>query len=138
MNTIRMTIFLLALSLSGGCASVAPAGVDCAGASVKTIKINYKRHNNIMVVPPKLNVKPGDAIDYKVKGSASRTFKAKGTKAPSASASFAWLDKSGKGGTVGDGESHIVCVPANQDPGEYEYLIEIEGVGTLDPVVRVN
>jgi hypothetical protein len=139
MNTIRATVFLTALSLSGGCATVAPEESGCEGATLRNINIVYQRHSKITVAPPKKKVHRGDAINYKVKGTESRTFKAKGTKAPpNSSASFTWLNATGKGGTVGDGNSHIVCVPDDQESGDYEYLIEIEDVGTLDPVVRVD
>ena len=140
MNTIRMAVFLISLALFGGCATVVPEGLDldCEGAKVRTIKIKYKRHGKITVSPTKREVARGEAIDYRVKGPTSRAFEAKGTKAPDASASFAWLDASGKGGTGWFGNSHIVCVPDDQARGNYEYLINIGDVGTLDPVVRVQ
>jgi hypothetical protein len=140
MNTIRATVFLLALALSGGCATVVPDGLDlkCEGAKVRKIKINYKRHGTINVSPSERKVARGEAINYRVKGAKSRAFKAKGTKAPNASASFAWLNASGKGGTDWNGNSHFVCVPDDQELGIYEYVIEIEDVGTLDPTVHVN
>jgi hypothetical protein len=136
MNTNRATVFLIALCLSGGCASVAPEDSDCEGAKLRQITIVYQRNSKITVSPPKKDVDRGDAINYKVRGPEARPFKAKGTKAPNASASFAWLDATGSGDP--SGRSHIVCVPADQATGNYEYVIEIEGVGTLDPVVRVN
>jgi hypothetical protein len=137
MNTIRATFFLIALTLAGGCASVAPKGTKCAGADLKKINIVYQRHSKITVAPSRRVVERGQAIDYRVKGVESRAFKAKGTKGPG-SASYGWLDAQGEGGTTGDGNSHIVCVDRDQDPGDYEYLIEIDGVGALDPVVHVD
>jgi hypothetical protein len=83
-----------------------------------------------------VDVRAGEAIDYRVKGKTA-TFKATGTKGPD-SARVDWLDATGIGDPVGEGKSHIVCVPADQKHGIYEYVIEIEGVGKLDPVVRVN
>ena len=139
MNTIRATVFLLALALSGGCATVAPEDSDCEGAKLRNITIVYQRHSKITVAPPRKEVDRGDAINYIVTGTESRVFKAKGTKAPpNSSASFAWLNATGKGGTARSGNSHIVCVPVDQEPGIYEYMIEIEDVGTLDPEVHVN
>jgi hypothetical protein len=135
MNTIRATFFLVALSLSGGCASIVQegSGLDCPGATVRQITIVYQKHSKITVAPPRKVVEPGDAINYKVKGPGAPVFKAKGTSGP---ASYGWLDVTGSGGP--NGQSNIVCVPAGQQDGDYEYLIEIEGVGTLDPVVHVN
>lgn len=140
MNTIRMAVFLISLALFGGCATVVPDGLDskCEGVKARTIKINYKRHGKIKVSPSKRKVAHGEAINYRVKGAAPRAFKVEGTKAPNASASFEWLNASGKGGTGWYGNSHYVCVPDNQADGEYEYLIEIDNVGKLDPIVQVQ
>ncbi len=102
MNTIRATVFLIALTLAGGCASVAPAESNCAGAVSKKINIVYQRHSKITVAPSRRVVERGQAIDYRVKGVESRTFKAKGTRGPG-SASYGWLDAQGEGGTTGDG-----------------------------------
>ncbi len=137
MNTIRTTVFLLALSLSGGCATVVPEGMDltCEGAKLRQINIVYQRHSKITVAPSVKDVNRGEAINYKVKGPKSRAFKARGTKGPS-SAEVDWLDATGSGEP--SGRSHIVCVPNDQETGKYEYEFEIDGVGNLDPVVRVN
>jgi hypothetical protein len=139
MNTIRATVFLLALSLSGGCASFAPEGLDldCEGRPVKVIRISYKRHDNIKVRDPIVNVNRGEAINYKVTGpqnTQNRTFNAKGTSGPS---SFGWLDKVNGSGGPG-GISNFICVPDDQIEGDYNYEIEIVGVGKLDPTVHVN
>jgi len=47
-----------------------------------------------------------------------------------------WLDTKGKGSP--DGNSYYVCVEDDQDVKDYKYNIEVVGVGTLDPVVRVK
>jgi hypothetical protein len=133
MNTIRTAVFLVALSLSGGCAVVAPQDSKCAGAPVKKITIVYQRHNKITVAPPVRHVDPGDAIEYKVTGPVPRSFKAEGTSGPG---SYGWLDATGSGGP--GGVSNIACVPVGQSAGDYEYMIEIDDVGKLDPVVRVD
>ena len=133
MNTIRTVVFLVALSLSCGCASVAPADSKCPDATLKKITIVYQRHNKITVAPSVRRVDPGDAIEYNVTGPASRNFKAKGTSGPGP---YGWLDVTGEGGP--GGISNIVCVPAGQLTGDYEYMIEIDNVGKLDPVVRVD
>ena len=133
MITIRATAFLTALSLSGGCASVAPEGSECEGAVLKKINIVYQRHSKITVAPPTREVQRGEAIDYRVKGPESRAFKARGTTGPGP---YGWLDTTGSGEP--GGKSHIVCVDKDRTPGEYEYVIEIEGVGKLDPVVHVD
>ena len=135
MYTIRTAVFLIALSVSYGCASVAPDGLKCAGKPTETIKIKYKRHSSISTDDPEVWVQAGHAINYKVQGPKSRAFKAKGTKGPG-SASYGWLDATGSGEP--GGKSHILCVPAGQARGTYEYLIEIDGVGTLDPTVHVD
>ena len=72
MNTIRTVVFLVALSLSCGCASVAPADSKCPDATLKKITIVYQRHNKITVAPSVRRVDPGDAIEYNVTGPASR------------------------------------------------------------------
>ena len=144
MNTIRTSVFLLALSLSGGCASITPVEprdeVCTTAAPGNKINIVYQRHNKITVAPPQLTVDEGEEIWFFVKGSESRPFKTKGTKPPPEhpSAKVDWLNSFGEGGTVGNGSSFKVCVPDTQESGDYEYLIEIEDVGTLDPVVRVQ
>jgi len=137
MNTIRTTVFLLALALSGGCASVVPEGLDlgCAGAPAKRITIVYKRHDKITVAPSRRDVTRGEGIIYKVVGGESRDFKTRGTKGPG---SYGWLDVTGSGGTQKDPEFFFVCVDKDQTPGYYEYEIEVDGVGKLDPVVQVN
>ena len=138
MNTIRMTVVLLALTLFGGCASVVPTGMDleCVGKPVTPIKISYKRHSNIKVRDrdSKVFVNAGEAINYIVTGPKIRTFNAKGTIGPG---SNSWLNVTGGSGGPG-GKSNIKCVPANQATGDYEYEIEIVGVGKLDPTVHVN
>ena len=133
MNTIRTFVFLVALSLASGCASVAPEDSKCHGATVKKITIVYQRHDRITVAPSVRHVNPGDAIEYKVTGPVRRNFKAEGTSGP---ASYSWLDVTGEGGP--GGISNIVCVPVGQVTGDYEYMIEIDNVGKLDPVVRVD
>jgi hypothetical protein len=138
MNTIRATVFLLALILSGGCVSVVPKGMNlaCESRPITPIKISYKRHSNIKVrdSDSKVYVKAGDAINYIVTGPEIRTFNAKGTSGPGP---YSWLDVTGGSGEP-RGKSHIKCVPEDQATGDYEYEIEIVGVGTLDPTVHVN
>ena len=135
MYTIRATVFLIALTLSGGCASVAPGGLDldCEGARLRTINIKFKPNDNITVAPSLKKVWPGDAINYLVTGPDTRDFTATGISGPG---SVSWLSKTGSGGD--GGVSNIVCVPDEQEPGEYKYDIEIVGVGTLDPKVQVQ
>ena len=135
MNTFRATVFLLALVLSGGCASVAPDGTECAGVRAKDITIKYQRHNKITVAPPRREVTRGEAIRYKVVGGEPRNFTTSGVKGPG---SFSWLDVAGVGGTEKEPKYYYVCVDSNQTLGDYEYEIEVDGVGKLDPIVQVR
>ena len=137
MNTFRVTVFLLALALSGGCASVVPEGLDlgCSGAQAKRINIVYKRHDSISVRPSKREVTRGEGIVFKVVGDKSRDFETRGTTGPGP---FNWLDVTGTGGTERDPKYYFVCVDKDQIRGDYEYIIEIVGVGILDPAVHVK
>ena len=43
-----------------------------------------------------------------------------------------WLNKTGM--TQGDGKKQVlICVDPNQAPGEYEYNVIVDGVGSIDP-----
>ena len=44
-----------------------------------------------------------------------------------------WLSGSGTGAD----ETIVICVPDDTEPGDYSYLINIDGIGTLDPRVHV-
>jgi hypothetical protein len=137
MNTIRTAVFLIALALSGGCASVVPEGLNlgCAGAEAKRINIVYKRHDSISVKPSIREVTRGEGIVFKVVGDKSRDFETRGTTGPGP---FNWLDVTGTGGTERDPKYYFVCVDKDQIRGDYEYIIEIVGVGILDPAVHVK
>jgi hypothetical protein len=45
-----------------------------------------------------------------------------------------WLDISGKSS---GGKKIFVCVDKNQPLGEYNYLVRVPGVGTIDPRINV-
>lgn len=137
MNMIRTAVFLIALSLSGGCASVVPdeLDLDCAGATAKRITIVYKRHDSITVAPSSRDVIRGEGIKLKVVGDKARDFETKGKKGPGP---YSWLNVTGIGGTEKDPKFYYVCVDKDQTPGDYEYEIKVDDVGTLDPVVQVR
>jgi hypothetical protein len=114
-----------------GCAPSVPLTIGCPDAKPKTVKISFKKNEEIRVNRPVLNVEQGDVIVCEIKGGAGIEVIIEG-----AESDDEWLDTKGKGSP--DGNSYYVCVEDDQDVKDYKYNIEVVGVGTLDPVVRVK
>lgn len=128
----RRIAFLLGTSIVfSGCATMAPMTAGCGDVVAKKVTINYKKNNSINVSPPTRDVEQGEAIRFVFKGDAGADVKIDG-----ATAQDAWIKSDGKGSPSGN--SYYLCVNVNQTARDYKYNIEVVGVGTLDPVVRVK
>lgn len=120
-----------AFTIFSGCVSLAPATTSCADATTKKITINYKRNNEIKVSPATRQIKPGEAIRYVFKGNVPRNVEIDGE-----TVTDDWLNTTGVGSPRGN--SYYVCVDNAQAETDYRYMIKVDQVGSLDPVVRVK
>lgn len=114
-----------------GCAARAPLAAGCGDVVAKKVTISYKRNNEIRVRPPERTIEQGQAIQFVFKGAAGTDVEVDGD-TPNAS----WIRASGKGSP--GGSKNYVCVKINQAENSYKYNVTVDGIGTLDPVVRVK
>lgn len=120
--------FLLLILFTVLLAQTQLAVANCGGT--QPVNVHYG-DSEIRVTPVKVRVKRGSRIRFelKPKGSHHRdtvvTIKAKDPD------TGAWIDISGN---ARDNVDRLdVCVPVDQAKGVYEYWVEVDGVGKLDP-----
>lgn len=100
---------------------------NCDGKGQVDLFVEYG--DSKIDVTPKIDVGQGGEIIVKLK--ADKGFENTKVIFDGKTANDNWLDKEM---TYGDGKKQLlICVQPNQAPGEYEYNVEIEGVGEIDP-----
>ncbi len=124
---MRLALLLFSMAALSACASMAPMGQhDCKNPGQIPINVKYG-DSELRVVPYMAHADPGDALRFKLDGNLGIKVTVAGKDARAA-----WIK--------GDGSNKFffVCVPENQARGvNYEYEVTVQGVGTLDPVVRI-
>ena len=110
---------LLAVAMLFSTAAAAQPG-DC---NPQKIKVHLQPNTGeIKVTPNTLNQKRGCAVIIRVpRGQVTSIL-----------SSYEWLQ-----GSSG-GEDIYIDVPEGVENGDYKYDVEIEGVGILDPIIRVS
>lgn len=104
---------------------------NCDGKGKVDLDVKYG--DSKIVVTPKVDISQGGEIIVRLKPDKGH----ENTKVifDGKTAADNWLDKEM---TYGDGKKQIlICVKQEQAPGEYEYNVEIAGVGEIDPRVIV-
>jgi hypothetical protein len=102
--------------------------------------VNVHYGDSELKVKPKIDVKKGSGIEFRLKPrkqksdrvdyeNATVTVKGKASE----DGKNDWIDVQGTASKDG-----ALAVCANVDTGGYEYLVHVEGVGTLDPRVHVD
>ena len=100
---------------------------NCNGKGQVALFVEYG--DSKIEVTPKIDVGQGGEIIVKLK--ADKGFENTKVIFDGKTANDNWLDKEM---TYGDGKKQLlICVDPNQAPGEYEYNVEIDGVGKIDP-----
>jgi hypothetical protein len=113
-------------------------GLDNCEDGGTWVKVHYG--DSSLKVMPKISVKKGSGIEFRLKPSKKKsdlvdyetvevTIKGKATR----DGKNDWITAAG---TAKDNGALTLC--ASADVGDYEYLVEVEGVGTLDPRVKVD
>jgi hypothetical protein len=131
---IKSHSILLTAAILGGC-SVSPVSIDgCPSPQrVTPINIGYQQQNNmvqIQVAPNHAEVDRGDLIRFKVNGNLGKTVTVSG-KATDPDAS--WIAGSATSGHFD------ICVTTDKIVNQtYSYMVEVDGIGILDPEVRVK
>lgn len=109
---------------------------DCDGKGTVSAFIKYG--DSYIDVTPHAKVKRKGEIIFKLVPQRNSDFGIDYTKLDitiaGKNASDNWLDTNGK---QNDGKKIFVCVADTQALGDYEYLVEVPGVGTIDPRVSV-
>ena len=131
MKKIKTAFVVSAATIVAGCASQVPQNLDCSDGPVRRVNINYVKNSEIRVSPGTRTAKPGDVIEFKLKGVAETEVEISG-----GSAASAWV-KGKKDGSP-SGTFVYVCVAENQADDDYKYDVAVEDIGNLDPVVRVR
>ncbi len=127
----RTILLITALSL-GACAApgkfyATNSANNCNGKGKVDLNVVYG--DSKIVVTPKIDVGQGGEIIVKLK--ADKGYENTKVIFDGKTANDNWLDKEM---TYGDGKKQLwICVKQNQAPGQYNYNVEIVGVGKIDP-----
>jgi hypothetical protein len=130
-RSVKKLIGILACALiSYGCA--APQIVDnCSGNSSPPIIISYQQQENMVklqTAPNMTKVDKGKYIQFKIISNLGKDVTVEGKDQKSN-----WL----AGGS--SGSDFFVCVGDTTVKGEtYEFKVRVEGIGMLDPAVRIR
>lgn len=130
----KLLSILPAAAILGGCAALPLSIGECSNPQGTTpINITYQQQNNmvkVQVAPNKVDVVRGDLIRFKINGTQGNLVSVSG-KASDPDAS--WIVGNGTAG------SFYVCVPMDKVVGQtYSYEVDVDGIGFLDPEVRVK
>ena len=110
-------IFLMTLAVLPGISLAQPDGCN-----EQKIRIHVPPGTqDILVTPPVFNQKKGCGIEFFVPAGHTTSILS----------SESWLTGTASGGSI------IIQVPGDAAPGDYKYDVKVEGVGLLDPVIRV-
>jgi len=135
MKTVIGYLAVFSMLTSAGCVTgPETTDVECKYDDIETVKVKYKKNSNISVSKEKVEVFAGDLLHFRLIGNSARTVKIEG-KEPRDK----WLDKTSPGDKK-DKDRHIyICVEESEVSDDlYMYEVIIDGVGRLDPAVRVK
>jgi len=130
----KLFVILPAIAIVGGCAAIPRTIGTCTDPQHTTpVNISYQQQNNMVKVqaaPHRAEADRGDLIRFKINGSLGKLVSVNG-KASDPEA--AWIT-----GNATDG-SFYVCVPMTANGMQtYSYEVHVDGIGFLDPEVRVR
>ena len=136
MNTMTKTIAMMSTLLFSACAAgpeVSVVGCDYSG--IKTVKVKFKRNSGISVSPPEVDVSAGELLRFRLIGNSARKVNIDGE-----SGRGDWLDRESAGDSSRKDRNIYICVEESEiDPDNpYMYELVVDGVGRLDPAVRVR
>lgn len=149
-NRILTTATIVAVGLSlAGCPVDGPDpatefGVDDCPADQKDVTITYGVNaggKSELTIKEKVNVKPDGAVVFKLDPkSAGSDVPDFGTyvvtvKGKASDPKNSWISDSD---SFDNNPELVVCVPADQAEGTYEYEVEVVGFGKLDPRLEVE
>lgn len=147
MNNLRVRNLMMGAGLALVLGACATPGQYSASAQYSTectaggTFVNVQYGDSQLKVHPIANVHRGAALEFRLKPNRRRSdavnyenvqVRIKGAKSPPAE----WIDEEGSY-TDSDG-ALVACVPEDVDADTYYYMIEVEGVGTLDPRADVT
>ena len=124
--SLRLIVFfvLLVVFAAYDYMAFAPPPPGCANPGYKQINI-VRGDSQIVITPHQKDVYAGDALRFNLTGPGSQTV----TVAPK-NAANSWPNFSSSS-TV------VLCVPAGTLSGIYKYEVTVNGVGYIDPIVRI-
>lgn len=130
----KLFLICLTLTVLGGCAALPESIGTCTSPRQATpVVIGYTQQNNLVRVqaaPHRINVDRGDLIRFQINGSLGNLVSVSG-KATDPDA--AWITGNATSG------SFYVCVPMTTTKEQvYSYEVDVDGIGFLDPEVRVR
>ncbi len=137
---VEITLIALMSTLFAACCTIGQPDTECSG---DTATIKYGP-GMLLVSPECLEVEAGDAVTLKLEGPPLERGQAQTRRDRNKDSREGWLDEDntdqrdrivinvppigGEGGTS----------PCGKDYCDFKYEIVIEGVGVLDPRIRVN
>ncbi len=130
---MKTPIFLSIVVFMSGC-DTAPPDIDCSGPPDTQIILSYVDTHNMVKVqaaPKRAEVDPEDIIRFTINGSSENLVTVSGKKSDKPHSN--WISGSGTSG------SFDVCVPTDVVRDRiYKYDVNVAGIGTLDPEVRIK
>jgi hypothetical protein len=130
----KLLLISPAVVILGGCAALPNSIGTCTNPQRATpVVISYAQQNNMVRVqaaPFRIEADRGDLIRFQIAGSSGNLVSVSG-KATDPDA--AWITGNATSG------SFYVCVPMTTTEGQvYSYEVDVDGIGFLDPEVRVR
>lgn len=136
MNTITKTIAIMSTLLFSACTGGPEAMVEgCEKGRIETVKVKFKKNSGLSVSKPEAVVYPGDVLRFRLIGNSVRKVRIEGE-----SGRGDWLDRESASDKSGKDRYIDICVEESKaDPDNpYMYELIVDGVGRLDPAVRVK
>lgn len=135
MKTVIGYLAVFGMLTSAGCTTgPETADVGCEYNDIETVKVSYKKNSKMSVSKEEVEVFAGDLLHFRLIGNSVRTVKIVGTNTRDK-----WLDATGPGDSSAKDRHIYICVEnskVSRDP--YTYEVVVDGVGRLDPAVRVR
>ncbi len=104
---------------------------SCTGSVPANIQYD---EGMIKITPKEIKIKRGRSIRFKVQGPDGHKVTISGK--PAIGDPNKWIQGTGK--KAGANLFIPICVDPSQAPGDYSYDVEIEGIGKIDPRVKVR
>lgn len=127
-----------AVLLAAGCASAGPTNMDCEGANGPDIHIRYG--DSKIDVTHKVKVKTDGRLVLRLhpdaKSDEKVDYKKLDISLEGKDANSQWINTTLNAGDKNSSKA-VICV-GNKEPGTYEYLVKVPGVGIIDPRVDVE